>query len=243
MTPNSLISLSTREKCCCLTCRRQLSVRPGSQPASWSSPHGSRGLSCLGMLAIGTLDSHWWQGPITTAPQRRSWLLSTARPSQETMDMQVGLCTAQYRMCWLSATQSTVTSAQTSRWFTLPLTELHSRVFVWFLVVLVDSAETYPEKWLQQISAGIRENWKVKKKRTKTKKNKNLNFNLSFWVACGTFLISTYLFSPQFTLTSQAEMPDITRQIVLLVVQAQRGKKKKLLEIQQGNLHCFIFTN
>lgn len=172
MTPNSLISLSTREKCCCLTCRRQLSVRPGSQPASRSGPQGSRGLSCLGMLAICTLDSHWWQGPITTAPQRRSWLLSTAHPSQETMDMQVGVRTAQCRMCWLSATQSTVTSAQSSRWFTLPLTGLHSRVFVWFLVVLVDSTETYPQKWLQQISADIRENWEVKKKGLRQRKTK-----------------------------------------------------------------------
>lgn len=77
---------------------------------------GQQRLSCLEMRASSLHPGLVLvAGPITTAPQRRSWLSSTAQPSQEMMDMQVGTCTAQCRMCWLSATRFAVTSAQSSR--------------------------------------------------------------------------------------------------------------------------------
>ena len=45
---SSLISLPTRENCCCLNCRRQLSIGPGSQPASRPCSRGSDALPAWG---------------------------------------------------------------------------------------------------------------------------------------------------------------------------------------------------
>lgn len=74
MTQNfSLIFLPTRENCCSLNCRRQLSI---GLALSQRHSHILRG-------PMPRLPGDASAGSMAAAPQRRGWLSSTAWPSQE----------------------------------------------------------------------------------------------------------------------------------------------------------------